>query len=228
MQNKTPNNTYTLGMIMVSDTSVATSYAEQYSQLRSHNATISSIDPLRQYFDKSPDKKIQLTLDMGGNMMNMQGMGHSGHMMPNGEMMGGSMMNESPDGVEWEDSNTMMNQMPNKDSVKWKIVDQATGKSNMDIDWVFKKNEPVKISIFNDPNSMHPMQHPIHFHGQQFLVLSRDGVKETNLVWKDTTLVPTGQTVEILLYPTNPGMWMAHCHVAEHLEAGMMLKYKVE
>jgi suppressor of ftsI len=75
---------------------------------------------------------------------------------------------------------------------------------------------------------MHPMQHPIHFHGQQFLVLAVNGVKQADLVWKDTVLVPSGQTIDILLYPTNPGTWMAHCHIAEHLEAGMMIKFKVE
>jgi FtsP/CotA-like multicopper oxidase with cupredoxin domain len=26
---------------------------------------------------------------------------------------------------------------------------------------------------------------------------------------------------------SNPGRWMAHCHIAEHLEAGMMLSFSV-
>ena len=36
---------------------------------------------------------------------------------------------------------------------------------------------------------------------------------EPNLVWKDTVLVRTGQTVDVLLDITNPGVWMAHCHI---------------
>lgn len=68
------------------------------------------------------------------------------------------------------------------------------------------------------------MQHPIHFHRQRFLVLSMNGVKNTDLVWKDTTLIQTGDTVEIL----DPGRWMAHCHIAEHLEAGMMIRYRIK
>ena len=71
------------------------------------------------------------------------------------------------------------------------------------------------------------MQHPVHFHGQQFLVLDRNGISQTNLVWKDTVLVPAGQYVDILLNVTNPGDWMAHCHIAEHLESGMMFGFKV-
>jgi FtsP/CotA-like multicopper oxidase with cupredoxin domain len=46
-------------------------------------------------------------------------------------------------------------------------------------------------------------------------------------VWKDTVLVRTGQTVDILLHVTNPGVWMAHCHIAEHLHAGMMFSFTV-
>lgn len=40
-------------------------------------------------------------------------------------------------------------------------------------------------------------------------------------------LVPTGQTVDILLDVSNPGRWMAHCHIAEHHEAGMMFSFEV-
>ncbi len=228
IKNKTPDKTYTFGTVNVSNNPVQVSYASLFSQLLTHTETVQSIDPLRPYFDKVPDKQIKLTLDMSGNTMSMQGMGQGGHMMPNGQMTGGSMMSASPDGIEWDDTNQMMNQMSNAGSVKWNIVDQDTGEENMDINWTFKKDLPVKVRIFNDPKSMHPMQHPVHFHGQQFLVLAVNGVKQTDLVWKDTVLVPSGQTVDILLNPTNPGTWMAHCHIAEHLEAGMMMKFKVE
>jgi FtsP/CotA-like multicopper oxidase with cupredoxin domain len=75
---------------------------------------------------------------------------------------------------------------------------------------------------------MHPMQHPVHFHGQRFLMLSIDGVRQTNLAWKDTVFVPAGATVDILLDPSNPGTWMAHCHISEHLAAGMMFSFRVQ
>ncbi len=73
------------------------------------------------------------------------------------------------------------------------------------------------------------MHHPFHVHGAgRFLVLSRVGVAESNLVWKDTVLVRTGETVDILLDVTNVGRWMAHCHIAEHHESGMMFSFDVE
>jgi len=60
-----------------------------------------------------------------------------------------------------------------------------------------------------------------------FVVLARGGVREKKLVWKDTVLVRTGETVDILLDVTNPGIWMAHCHIAEHHESGMMFSFNV-
>lgn len=223
IQNKTPDKTYTLGSVIVSNTPVVVSYKEQFSQLKTHQKTVESMDPFRQYFNRAPDKQIRLSIDMGDNMMSATG----GHTMSDGTMMSG-MMQTSPGGIEWEDENQSMNKMSNAESVKWKVIDHATGKENMDINWSFKRGDPVKIRIFNDPNSIHPMQHPMHFHGQRFIVLSRNNVKEMNLVWKDTLLIPSGETVDILLDTSNPGTWMAHCHIAEHLEAGMMFNFKVQ
>ena len=72
------------------------------------------------------------------------------------------------------------------------------------------------------------LHHPFHVHGAgRFLILSRDGTVEPNLVWKDTVLVRTGETVDILLDVTNPGLWMANCHIAEHHESGMMFSFEV-
>ncbi len=86
----------------------------------------------------------------------------------------------------------------------------------------------MKIRLVNEMDSDHPMHHPFHIHGAgRFLVLSRDGEPEPNLVWKDTVLVLPGQTVDILLDVSNPGRWMAHCHIAEHNQAGMMFSFDV-
>ena len=57
--------------------------------------------------------------------------------------------------------------------------------------------------------------------------LERDGVRNDNLAWKDTVLVPVGSTVDLLLEISNPGKWMVHCHIAEHLESGMKMVFSV-
>jgi FtsP/CotA-like multicopper oxidase with cupredoxin domain len=224
LQNKTPLGTHALGEITVGAEHADPSYVRAFGELQENAAVGMSIKPFRKYFDRAPDKKLVLTVDMAGNMSEM----HGAHMMPDGSMMGGSMMLASPGGIEWEDTSGMMNSLSTTDSTKWHIVDAATGKKDMDIDWTFPQGMPVMIQIYNDPRSMHPMQHPIHFHGQRFLVVARNGVREEYLVWKDTVLVKSGETVDILLDSSNPGVWMAHCHISEHLQAGMMFAFKVE
>ena len=64
--------------------------------------------------------------------------------------------------------------------------------------------------------------------GGRFLVLDRGGVPEPNLAWKDTVLVRAGEVVHILFDVTNPGRWMAHCHIAEHIESRMMFSFDVQ
>ena len=113
-------------------------------------------------------------------------------------------------------------------NMRWKLVDRDTGAENAQIDWTFRVGDQVKLRLVNEMDSDHPMPHPFHVHGAgRFLILARDGVVEPNLVWKDTVLVRTGETVDILLDVTNPGRWMAHCHIAEHHESGMMFSFNV-
>ena len=132
------------------------------------------------------------------------------------------------DGIEWEDEMAMMNAMSTDENITWQLVDEETGAINEDIDWSFKKGDLIKVRIENDPSTMHPMQHPIHFHGQRFVVLSRDGEPNNNLQWKDTVLIPRGGTFDLLVEMSNPGTWMAHCHIAEHLHSGMMMSFDVK
>jgi FtsP/CotA-like multicopper oxidase with cupredoxin domain len=132
------------------------------------------------------------------------------------------------DGIEWEDDMVDVNRMTTPANMRWKIIDRDTGAENAAIAWRFRVGDRVKIRLLNEMAGDHPMHHPFHVHGAgRFLVLSRDGEPEANLVWKDTVLVRTGETVEILLDVTNPGIWMAHCHIAEHHESGMMFSFDV-
>ena len=131
------------------------------------------------------------------------------------------------DGIEWEDLMPEVNRTTTTANMRWKLVDRATGKENADIDWSFSVGDQVKIRLVNEMESDHPMHHPFHVHGERFLVLARDGAPEPNLVWKDTVLVRTGEIVDILMDSSNPGLWMAHCHIAEHMESGMMFSFQV-
>ena len=135
---------------------------------------------------------------------------------------------EHAGGIEWEDDMVEVNRLTTPANMRWKLIDRDTGKENAEIDWHFRVGERIKIRLLNEMAGDHPMHHPFHVHGAgRLLVLARDGETEENLVWKDTVLVRTGQTVDVLLDVTNPGLWMAHCHIAEHHESGMMFSFEV-
>jgi FtsP/CotA-like multicopper oxidase with cupredoxin domain len=123
---------------------------------------------------------------------------------------------------DWNDGMPMMNWLMTANDVRWTLRDPATGRENMDIDWRFRVGDVARIRLRNPATAFHPMSHPVHIHGQRFVVLSRNGRPNGNLVWKDTVIVGVGETVDILLELSNPGRWMVHCHIAEHLGAGMM------
>ena len=132
------------------------------------------------------------------------------------------------DGLEWEDLMPEINRQTNTSNMIWQLIDKETGAENAGITWAFRVGDRIKIRLANEMDQDHPMHHPFHIHGAgRFLVLSRDGEREENFVWKDTVLLRAGQTIDILLDVTNPGLWMAHCHIAEHTERGMMFSFDV-
>jgi blue copper oxidase len=96
--------------------------------------------------------------------------------------------------------------------------------------------------IRNDERSM---PHPMHLHGFRCRVLERKnspgqvagtavdekGRTVTDLGWKDTVLVWPGETVRIAIQFSHDfeeeQLYLFHCHILEHEDAGMMLNYKV-
>jgi FtsP/CotA-like multicopper oxidase with cupredoxin domain len=156
-----------------------------------------------------------------------EGHAHSEH-DHGGHEHGGHHHGDHGDGLEWEDLMPEINRATDPTNMIWKLIDGETGAENHAISWAFTVGDRVKIRLINEMESDHPMHHPFHIHGAgRFLILSRDGRPEPNLVWKDTVLLRAGETVDILLYVTNPGLWMAHCHIAEHIEGGMMFSFNV-
>ncbi|HEU4396797.1 MAG TPA: multicopper oxidase family protein [Actinomycetota bacterium] len=155
--------------------------------------------------------KLLATATMPGDRHDPAATGHGAH-----------------DGIEWEDDMVEVNRLTTTATMHWRFLDRTTGTDSPATDWRFRVGDRVKIRLVNEMDSDHPMHHPFHLHGAgRFLVLARDGVVEPNLVWKDTVLVRTGQVVDILFDVTNPGLWMAHCHIAEHMQSGMMFSFNV-
>jgi DNA-directed RNA polymerase subunit RPC12/RpoP len=153
---------------------------------------------------------------------------HGGHPAGHDHGGGGTHEHASAEGIEWEDDMVEVNRLTTSATMHWRFLDRTSGADSPSIDWQFTVGERVKLRLVNEMDSDHPMHHPFHLHGAgRFLVLARDGVIEPNLVWKDTVLVRTGQVVDILFDVSNPGLWMAHCHIAEHMQSGMMFSFTV-
>ncbi len=188
--------------------------AARFAMARTDAAATSEIERYRGYFSGPPDHTLELTMESHGlpfvTWMLMQL--DSSYFAP----------------AEWSGTMPGMNWAATTDNVRWVLRDPDTGRENMDIGWSFARGSVAKLRLVNQRHAFHAMQHPIHVHGQRFLVVAVNGVPVRNLAWKDTVLVPAGGTVDIVLDLSNPGRWMLHCHIAEHLAAQMMTEFTVQ
>lgn len=207
IENNNPLMQYKLGKIIVQNTPTNKDFSKEFEVLKVNTNIIADIAQFSEEYDKEPDYTLNLDI-------NMSGMTNMAHLME-GEK------------IEWEDTMRLMNEKFTSKDLTWFISDEK-GNKNMDFMMKAKVGDVIKIRLVNNAESMHPMQHPIHLHGQRFLVTHIDGKPTNNKAWKDTTLVPIGSTVDILVDVTNPGEWMMHCHIAEHLTSGMMTSLMVE
>lgn len=88
----------------------------------------------------------------------------------------------------------------------------------------------VEIVINNHHNNLHPW----HLHGHQFQVLQRTGVDggyftgayfpniSKTPIRRDTIMVENHGHAVLRYRANNPGVWLLHCHVEWHVEAGLV------
>jgi blue copper oxidase len=75
------------------------------------------------------------------------------------------------------------------------------------------------------------MLHPVHIHGCQFRIISQNGKppEPQRAGWKDVAPISAGGVSEILVrFPHPAGRddpYMAHCHILEHEDSGMMAQF---
>ncbi len=73
-------------------------------------------------------------------------------------------------------------------------------------------------------NTQYP--HPVHFHGHTFRVL-KSNKKEFDFYLADTVVLEKNEQVEVAFVADNPGHWMFHCHIIEHMVMGLVGLVKV-
>jgi FtsP/CotA-like multicopper oxidase with cupredoxin domain len=122
---------------------------------------------------------------------------------------------------------------------QWRLNDRTFDMMDAAPDETVPAGSTQIWELANSPGMMGmQMAHPIHLHGRQFRVLSRESgsgsggraVREglTDEGWKDTVLVMPGETVRILVSFTRYlGLYLYHCHILEHEDMGMMRNFRV-
>ena len=205
--------TDTLGVVMVDAATASPDLSRSFDSLRLDRAAASEIARYRGHFVRDPDKSLVLSIQPGDLPFFTR------------QIMQLDSIYFTP--VEWSGTMPGMNWASTSDQLRWVLRDPGTGRENMDIDWTFRRGAVIKLRLSNERRSFHAMQHTIHLHGQRFLVVAVNDVRNTNLAWKDTILLPVGFTADILVDLSNPGRWMLHCHIAEHLTAHMMMAFTV-
>ena len=224
--NETPERQYLLGAVRVSPGSHdGGEHADIFGKRRFNPEVLLDVEQFREHFDREPDAEIQIDVEVDGLILSERRTSLS-------DDDGNSDDHDGDDhgAVEWEDDMLAANRQSfGSTDVRWIIRDVESGAENRDLAYAYEIGDVVKMRWFNDPDSVHPMQHPIHIHGQRFLITAIDDepVPDKDLVWKDTFLMPIGATMDIVMEVTNPGAWMVHCHIAEHLETGMMYQFIV-
>ena len=204
----------TLGIVAVLGEAAQPDLSLAHRRLRNNSDVSADIGRYRKELGRNPDHTLLITLDTTK--------------LPSPIVRSLMLDTAYFHPIEWDRTMPMMNGIITSNQVRWVLREPDTGLENMAIQWHFKVGQVVKIRIRNDGSALHSMQHPIHIHGQRFLILARNGVPNPNLGWKDTVLIPAGDTVDLLLEVSNPGKWMLHCHIAEHLESGMMTAFDVQ
>ena len=98
------------------------------------------------------------------------------------------------------------------------------------IDFGVARDQPLRWRIEEGSDRM---LHPVHVHGCQFRIISMDGKppEPYRAGWKDIAPVSAGGVTEILVrFPYVAGErnpYMAHCHILEHEDSGMMAQFTV-
>jgi FtsP/CotA-like multicopper oxidase with cupredoxin domain len=100
----------------------------------------------------------------------------------------------------------------------WAINGVAATGHVMDPLLTLERGRTYVLGLDNDT----AWNHPIHLHGHSFRVITRDGRPTPYREWQDTVGMGPHERVDIAFVADNPGDWMFHCHILEHMIGGMM------
>ncbi|KAK9769826.1 hypothetical protein SCAR479_13479 [Seiridium cardinale] len=91
------------------------------------------------------------------------------------------------------------------------------------------------VYLVIDASSLPQVDHPIHLHGSDFVVLAQsntswDEIESPKLFRfdnpprRDVAMLPRGGFLAMAFKPDNPGAWLLHCHIAWHASSGLAMQ----
>jgi hypothetical protein len=80
---------------------------------------------------------------------------------------------------------------------------------------IVRHGDRVRIRLIN----LGMDHHPIHLHGNTFVVTGTEGGRQPQSTWGpgNTVLVGVAQSRDVEFVANNPGDWMLHCHLPHHM-----------
>jgi FtsP/CotA-like multicopper oxidase with cupredoxin domain len=203
IEHRAPDRVLTLGWVEVAREQAEPHLAQAFHALRQSEELVLERHKLLADWERQPDRTLLLTQDT--TRLGLPTAQHPG------------LVREGDTGLpEREDA------AANGGNSLWQVIDADTGAVNQQIDWTFGLEQRVKIRLVHGPAADAATQHPVHFHGQRFLVLAHNGAQNDNLAWQDSLLLRAGETMDILLEAANPGDWLVHLYPPVHDEHGAL------
>lgn len=80
--------------------------------------------------------------------------------------------------------------------------------------YVVNQGDWLMVHYYNEGLQAHPM----HQHQFPQLVIAKDGIPLDHPYWADTINVAPGERYSVILHATDPGAWVWHCHILNHVE----------
>jgi FtsP/CotA-like multicopper oxidase with cupredoxin domain len=114
---------------------------------------------------------------------------------------------------EWmiQPNNTVPNALAME--FNWLTMNGKSGPATTPL--IVKRGERVRLRFVN----MGMDHHPIHLHGNQFVVTGTEAGRGKGpfMLYENTVLVGVAQARDVEFVANNPGDWMLHCHLPHHM-----------
>ncbi len=106
-----------------------------------------------------------------------------------------------------------------RELIQYKKIWSINGFVDMPPEPLFTVKRGTAISL--DINNDNAWPHAMHIHGHHFIY---DRSPE---IWRDTVLLNRQEKGSMKFLADNPGKWLIHCHMVEHMAAGMVTWFEV-